>query len=308
MVVKYTMIKSNLYKNCMFLKDLNESGHIIPDILVTPEEIQQLAEQCSILSESIDFDCILQESFNIKEKAADVLDKDLKKVFNNNDKNYQKAKSAVKSTATSIASEIKSNGLKKESKSTISHKFEQLCKKLEELLFESLDTKKLENGKYDKTKIKNALRAVVYCLAINTVALFTFSIILGPVIGNFILCVIVAPLVEELCKKFAVSGGFEKEFSVLFNAYEMVTYVSRIRKMGIPMLKAIRIRTFTVLMHLTTTIVQWLSKNEKVQKFLHLKDEQSKTLGYFIGVFIHGAWNFLAATNNQKFLKMVIGN
>ena len=52
----------SLYENCIFLKNLNENGYITPDILVTPEQIQQLSEHCNLLSESMDLDYILQES------------------------------------------------------------------------------------------------------------------------------------------------------------------------------------------------------------------------------------------------------
>jgi len=301
------MDKTPLYENCIFLKDLNENGYITPDILVTPEQIQQLSEHCNLLSESMDLDYILQESFNIKEKIQDVIDRDLKKLFNNNDRSYQKAKVAVKSTASSIVSDIKTNGVKKDTSKSISHKLEALFKKLEALLFESLDTEKLENGKYDVTKLKNALKCFLWMFLAQIVFMIVFITITGPQIGQILTVCIAAPLTEELAKKFAASGNFEKEFFVIFNGYEFTSYVIQLTKVNkMPLLKAIRVRTFAVLMHLSTTIVHWLAKNEKVKKFLKLDDEKSKTLGFGISVFIHALWNTLAVFS-PKFTKMMMG-
>jgi len=300
-------INTLLYENCIFLKELNENGYIIPDVLITPEQIQELSEACNLLSESIDFDYILQESFNIKEKISDILDRDLKKLFNNNDEIYAKAKIAVKSTASSIVYDIKNKGVKKESSKSIAHKLEELFKELEELLFESLDTEKLENGKYDVTKIKNALKAILYILISRLVFSIIFNLICGPHIANILGSCILAPITEELGKKFAASGNFEKEFFIIFNAYEFSGYIYELTKINkLPLLKAIRARTAAVLMHLSTTIIHWLSKNEKVQKVIKLDDAQSKTLGYGISVFIHALWNVLGKFS-PKFVSLIVG-
>lgn len=297
--------KQYLYENSIFFKDLSESSYITPDVLITPEQISALQEYCSYLEESFYFNDILSESLagSVKEKFSEVLERDLKKLFNNNEKNYQEAKQLIKTTTTSITSEIKTNGLKKDSTKSISHKLETLFKKLEKLLFDSIDEQKI--GKYDVARLVKALITMGVAITINTIGFYLLTAILGPAIGNIITVCAVAPLVEELCKKLSISGNFEAEFAIIFNSYEMIYYVSKMKKLGIPLLKAIKARTFVVLMHLSTTVVQWLSKNEKVQKALHLNDEQSKTIGYFIAVLIHATWNVLG-TFSSSFTKFLI--
>ena len=52
-------------------------------------------------------------------------------------------------------------------------------------------------------------------------------------------------------------------------------------------------------MHLTTTLIQWLTNNPKVLEKLKIESEDDKNkasiVGHTIGMIIHGVWNGLAS-------------
>ena len=72
----------------------------------------------------------------------------------------------------------------------------------------------------------------------------------------------------------------------------------------------IRTRLICVGMNVTTTIIQWLSQNEKIQKKLGLDSEKDKeklkTTGNIIGIIIHITWNAFASFS-PKFVKFIAG-
>ena len=162
---------------------------------------------------------------------------------------------------------------------------------------------------YDINRMKAALCLFLTVLTINTM-IMCLLMLLGPITADVLTTVVVAPIVEEFAKSVAIKGKFGTEFTVVMNAYEMVYYVNQMKRVpGIGILKAIRVRAFVVLMHLTTTIIQWLSNNQKLLDMIGVKKEDKGTIsfiGRILGIVIHSIWNFLSKFN-MKFVSMLLG-
>jgi len=106
---------------------------------------------------------------------------------------------------------------------------------------------------------------------------------------------VIAPIFEELMKKYAIDKKVPWLTTTIFNMYEFITYRMLIKSVGGKELKTIALRGSTVLMHYLTTYVQ--------KRFV--EKDKPKT-GYAIAVTIHAAWNIAAVLLNDKIMGWVV--
>lgn len=211
-----------------------------------------------------------------------------------------------------IATTVKSKGVNKES----GEKIRSIINKLWIDLGDALpDTSKMIEGNekfagLDKNKVAKSMTLVLFSATIVTIVLSILGILFGQ-IGVGIGATIMGPLLEENCKQIAIKGDFVKEYTVVFNMYEFSQYVTKLTIGGGPLVGAMKIRLFAIGMHLTTTIIQWLTNNPKVLEKLHIDSEDDKNkasiVGHIIGLIIHGVWNGFASfskTFNNYLMKI----
>lgn len=127
----------------------------------------------------------------------------------------------------------------------------------------------------------------------------TVCAILFPKIYEILVGVIAAPILEESAKQIALRGGFQKEFLVIFNTLEFTEYVI-IYAPIVGLIKIFAARLMAVGLHITTTIVQWISMNKEFQKKVMRDPNDPKEkaelegMGLATGMMIHALWNLVA--------------
>jgi hypothetical protein len=272
---------------------------------MSPQEVQErlesISNSCKYLTEEYGLD-ILNEAANPKEALSKLLSSigsSSSTIFN-----------AISGCAKGVAKEIKSNGIGKKSIAGIQDQFNKLSEECSKAIYtDKLDDWLKEfaekhNIKYDISKLRKAFGALLKILTINTLCITLLSILVGPV-GQYAVIWVIAPLIEENAKQKAIKGGYEKEFLVLFNAYEMTSYVLNLTKSGISFKGAVILRLKTAIMHVTTTIIQKVMQSKPVMKLLKLdpdKEEDKKNaafIGKIAGLVLHGAWNIVGSTDNK---------
>lgn len=208
--------------------------------------------------------------------------------------------SLMKKATKEIATTVKSKGVSKESREKIRSIINELWVDLGEALPDTADLIK-GNEKFaglDKNKVTKSAVLVLFSATVVGLVLPILGILFGPV-GTGIGATIMGPLLEENCKQIAIKGDFVKEYTVVFNTFEFTQYVTQIVGSGGPLGAAIKVRLLAVGMHLTTTLIQWLTNNPKVLEKLHIDSEDDKNkasiVGHTIGMIIHGVWNGLAS-------------
>ena len=103
--------------------------------------------------------------------------------------------------------------------------------------------------------------------------------------------IVAGPIIEESCKAIAVKGNFEKEYNLVFNAFEFTEYIAS----GAP----VKGRIAVVAMHSLTTAINKVFSTEAFRKKFGISDDKDSkdkcTLAYFIiGNIIHVSWNAAA--------------
>ena len=252
-----------------------------PEITVniTPEQIQKISEFC--MSIDIDTSEVLIESGISKLKL----------------KNEDKINRSIELFGKEITDTIKQKGINKSVISEIGAKLKDFYTDIAELISYS-DIPGLEIGEYDLNKIRQAWVLVFFTIVINTL----FSIVLYSLFGNVgrrLTIWVCAPLVEESAKQISIRGKFATEFAALFNMYEFSSYVSNMVIRGIDPVRAIKVRLFPVFLHLSTTIIQYISNNKELLNKLNINVENEEDsnaisfIGNVIALLIHGTWNYL---------------
>jgi len=148
------------------------------------------------------------------------------------------------------------------------------------------------------TAVGKSILLLFVMATLNSVAIGTVSSIVGGVgmviggvyVGTMtayitsIVCLFtIAPLIEELFKKYATNHGFGPEFLLIFNGFEFFDYVRKFRGKGYSLTKAVLLRIPAVIMHYTTAIIQQDSANRNDGKV------KGKALG--ISLAIHAIFN-----------------
>lgn len=276
------------------------SNYLTEEINITPEQIRILQEYF----EQFDYSEVITESVNPTEN--------LTKLFTKLGIAQQKQKSinnSLQKSSKEIANVIIKNGINDQSKKTISNIISNLKNEILDIV-KNIDTDELKFEKYDANKINEALLLFIMMVMANSI-IVSVCLIIFPGIGNIIGIGIAGPIIEEFAKAISIKGGFEKEFYVIFNMYEMMRYVPQIKimNMDIPLSKAILSRLKVAGMHLTTTIIQWISQNEKILEKLNIKKEDHDKIaliGQITGTIIHSTWNILGL-KSVKFNNFILG-
>lgn len=233
-------------------------------------------------------------------------------------------KNKVDNSAKSISSYIKDYGFGKGTIDFITYELDRLIKEILKLI-NITDIYNLKFTEYDFNKIKSAIILLIFVVILNSLIFSILSILLSFSFAsrNVTLFVkllqnigsgIFGPIIEELAKRIAIKGGFAVEFTVVFNAFEMISYTKKIGTMfsdtnlskSVLIKNGLFARLKVATMHLSTTLIQYLTSNEKFAKKLGLTQEQSELVGNTIGIVIHSAWNLLAI-NNKNFNKFIMG-
>ena len=239
---------------------------------------QSIEESVQILTESMDFSVFEKLGFNSRSISV--------------------IKSNIISTSSNIVKTIKQEGITNSSKSKILNYYNNFFTEISSAL-SSLDTNIVIDvfGKdYNIDRAKNAIVIFIFMIIISSLVNSILSILLGP-IGQTIFITIAGPIIEEISKQTAVREGCTAEYTILFNTFEFSMYVTMFAP-AMGLIKIIKTRLLTVGMHLTSTIVQFLTTNKEIQKKLGLDKNEDKEklslIGFITGNLIHIAWNSLA--------------
>lgn len=153
------------------------------------------------------------------------------------------------------------------------------------------DIPELKFKGYDANKIRKSIVLTVYIYFLNSFCDLLISLLLGPVIGGILTAVVIAPIIEESCKRASVVGGYASEFAIVFNTFEFSLYVTRYNEVS----KIIAIRLVAVGMHLITFVINWFSNNTKLISRLGMDKDNDKeeitNTGFLLGILIHSIWN-----------------
>lgn len=138
------------------------------------------------------------------------------------------------------------------------------------------------------------LLSIVIC--VNTMFSALFTILLGPVGGNIITAVLIAPITEEIGKLVAVK--IEKDhsgniYNVIFNVTEFTIYVTSMLSTGISLPLAIGVRIPAVIMHTVNNFI--ISTGYKKDIKNGHKEETAGSVATMITMCIHGLFNALAS-------------
>lgn len=140
----------------------------------------------------------------------------------------------------------------------------------------------------------NTISSIVLLLIVIIINTFIISLImiiglvfgLTPALMMLIGVTIVAPLVEETAKYISIRGGATKEYFIIFNVYEFLSYTTRMIFSGFNIIPTILIRLAAILMHGTTTTIQSTFNN------LFPNDHSKRMIGLSIAIILHALWNF----------------
>lgn len=269
------------------------------DFEITPQELNSLVEWAN----SLDVNYI-NESFKISPlmEANTAIAKG---------KNGQ----LIKNTSKEVADIIKKDGINKESKAKISSAFKKMLEEIDianDDILELSKTDKDKLSKFDSANLKKAFLLLLEVIVISACASIIIAILFGP-IAQTIIIGIVGPIIEELAKAVAVKGKYAVEYQVIFNLYEGTSYIIKGTASGVPFKNVLRARIAAAGMHVTTTVINWITSNPKIQEKLKIKDEDAKKriafIGNVVGIIIHCGWNLSALKNggDNAFNKLLVG-
>ena len=219
-----------------------------------------------------------------------------------------KINTSLANTSKKIATEIKTNGINKETKKSISAAVTDFMDKLADVLVGQINDPTLKSDKYDKNKILKA------CVLTLDSALFLgliqgiLMIIITPGPANVVTACLCGPVCEEFCKRAAIKGDFMVEYTVVFNLFEFSSYMLQYGFMY-KLSKLAIVRAMSVGMHLTNTFINFIANNEKFQKMIGCEGEEGKKKASFIGVLtstlIHVCWNAMGYISSSPLAKAV---
>ena len=320
-----------IYGNYLSESFLNIDNIFDEDFELSVEEINSICEFFQNISDDDTFDEAVINSI-VEAATENMSEKDIKfKKFLDNNKSKFDMNAATKcsakmekklglsnhfiiGTASNIAAGIvkiiKSEGINKDSKTKINKLINTEFGKFVESINQT-NIPEDSGKKFSKAKLKKSIVLLCRVVFENSIIALVLSSLFGPV-GNYITGIIVAPIVEEMAKSAAVKGNFIAEFQFVFNLFEFSSYMKNMAVNNAAgftnthMGKFAIVRLATVGMHLTTSIVHYISSNSKLLQKLKIKNEDdeknAKGIGLIIGFLIHAIWNTAGAVNNNKLL------
>lgn len=143
-----------------------------------------------------------------------------------------------------------------------------------------------EKGFMDQAlNLGNSILLLLVVLIINTFFMTIAFQLFGFSLGMIILAVLIAPITEEVSKYISIKRNHSGAFFIIFNAFEITTYVSQMLMLGVSAPVAIAVRLVAAFMHFFTTSIQ-----------RHYIDKKQDKIGVYLAIFIHGLWNLMAVT------------
>ena len=235
------------------------------------------------ISDSVeDFSKNICEKFNIHYSS---ISSDIHKVLYQMDKNINK-----NGITNSISSGTKS----------ISNIIASALIKSDYLMDDLSDNLDIFGSEDLEEKVLNSLRILIFVLISSTICLIILMILFGPVIGQVLAAIMIAPVIEDAGKSLAVRNDCGDIYNVLFNIFEAGSYISSLTMMGYGLSKAIAIRLPAIAMHSIGTFIQKAFSSDKLLKKLNMdpKNDNDKRklrmMGQVISTLLHVVFNTLA--------------
>jgi len=192
-------------------------------------------------------------------KRMDILNKNLEQNKIRTDKYNKKLEELSKKHSIEIVNEIKKKNVK-----GVTEKTEVALKDVGEWIIEVVKIEIFNNPKKALFKdlplsIANMFVMVltgrfIKMLIIRTLSLLGF--VASPALLVLISCIFIAPIVEEGAKFIAIQMGFSGTFLLVFNVMEFTKYLKIWKKQGLSMLGAVIARSWGVVQHYATSILQ----------------------------------------------------
>lgn len=267
------------------------------NIEISAEKINELCNYCNTINESSTDIVLTEAGINIGGFFKKLGIKD------------GKISQEIKKVSENISNIIKKDGITKESKKSIASTINDFYDKLGDYIVNnSVSLPKAKIKGYDTKKINYAISLASCVVVISSIIGQVLTGLFGPIVGQQASAIVVAPIIEEIAKQVSIKKDFATEYAVVFNLLEASMYIYNNKNPLMPTKILVRIRSFVAGMHITTTIIQWLTSNEAVQKKLGLdkKEDRDKLslLGHIIGILIHAIWNYNAIFSLQFNLKL----
>lgn len=264
------------------------------DINIPPEQIQNLIES---------FQDVQIEDMLLEGDMKDFITAEFKLVPN----------AIVKITrcAEDIVKTIKWEGISKESIDEIIVRINKMWDDLASG-FDPVTILDYEGAsKYDPNKLIKATTLLFWVFAFNSLFSITLNLLFGRA-GYLIFVCLIAPIMEESAKQISIRGKFQAEFAFVFNVFEFTNYITSVKQQAkiaggkvvkSDFMKYVGVRLSVVVMHISTTFIQWLTQNPKIQKMLNIDSKEDKAkaaaIGQLIGILIHASWNFVGRNGMQ---------
>lgn len=261
------------------ISELLEGNSSFINFELSSTEVQRICEECK------NYHLSISESYLLEASGPKV--SDLGKI------GIKNANGKLTKASKDIAETIKKKGVSSESRKQIHNIISDLFKDLAD----GIDTSVIKNlpglqsdDKEVQRKVMKSLVLLAWCLVVSILSQMVLTAMLG-VIGQCLMITITGPVIEESCKAIAVKGNFEKEYNIVFNAFEFTEYVAS----GAP----IKGRLACVGMHTLNTAINKVFSTEAFRKKFGISDDKDSkdkcTLASFIiGNIIHVSWNAAA--------------
>lgn len=212
--------------------------------------------------------------------------------------------SRVKSKSSILAKSVKSSIKNREKPEVIQLKLSKGAAKIirEEVTYfkQTFDEKSLNE------KITSSIAIFVTVVIINTVLGLIGYIFFGPAVGNILLALIIAPIVEESAKKISVVEKYPWIYTGIFAGLELLQYVIKLVLAGGMFGPVLIIRLSALMMHFCTTYVQKYFKEKGDTETAAGIDNNWQNIGYCLAIGIHFTWNLLGLIFNKD-VKSFVG-
>ena len=262
-------------------------------------------ESNTIITELYEYDMSRIDSIITESLVSNKIDK-LQESYNKNIKLVEKYLydkginiNRIRSSASKVAESVKNDFKNKKDPKEIQNKIIKSAYKIVKTEVSSV-AKKYETMSTSE-KIVNSLIIFVLVLFMNSLAAIIATIFFGPQLATTLLTILLAPLIEEAAKKFAIEEGYPWIYTGIFAGLEMAQYVVQIIAAGGILVPALIVRLLALMMHFGTTYVQ---------KYYQEKGQTDSTtdwamVGYCLGVFIHVLWNVMGTVYNEPISSFV---
>lgn len=146
-------------------------------------------------------------------------------------------------------------------------------------------------------KISASIIMFLIVLCINTIFLILLSSIFGS-LAYIIVVIIIAPIIEETAKRWAISQNHPWVYTGVFAGLELLQYVFSFLLSGANLIPTLIIRISALIMHFSTTAIQKYFYDKDVEEN-NLSKDYTK-VGYILAIFIHVTWNLIGTVFDKE--------